>query len=107
MTSADGLAVPHKAAQDVPVPLARFEYAGGGLSEPGGDRAFRLGGRKRALEHPRGCHDSQEGPQREPGEADEFRPGERSLQPSPALLMLFRSRMIGVEQQVRVNEDHR
>src|SRR5271165_5823547 len=45
-----GLALAHKAAQDVPVPLARLENAGGGLGEPGGDRRFGLGSGKRTLE---------------------------------------------------------
>ena len=69
---AGGLAVVHKAAQDVPVPLARLENAGGRLGKPGGDRRLGLGGRKRAIEYPGMGRNPQKGPQREPREADEI-----------------------------------
>ncbi len=48
---AGGLAVAHKAAQNVPVPLARLENAGCRQSEPRGDRRLGLGSGKRTLEH--------------------------------------------------------
>jgi hypothetical protein len=40
---AGGLAVAHKTTQDVPVPLARLENAGGWLGKPRGNRCFGLG----------------------------------------------------------------
>jgi hypothetical protein len=104
---ANRLTVLHETAQDLPVPLARLEDAGRGLGEPGGNRRFGLGRRKRTVEDAGIGGDPQEGPQREPGEADEVGPRERRLEPGPASLVLRRSRMIGVEQQVRVDEDQR
>jgi hypothetical protein len=104
---AGGLAVAHKTAQDVPVPLARLEDPGGWLGKPRGNRRFGLGHVKRALEYPRICSNSQKGPQREPSEADEIGPREHSFEPAPAFLVLLGSRMIGVEEQVRVNKNQR
>src|SRR5271166_18585 len=104
---AGGLAVADKATQNVPVALARLDNAGYRQSEPGGDRRLGLGSGKRTLEYARVRSDPQKGPERQPGEADELRPAERRLEPGPTLLMLLRSRVIGVKQQVRVDEDHR
>ena len=100
-----GLAVVHKAAQDVPVPLARLENAGGRLGKPGGDRRLGLGCRKRTIEYPGIGRNPQKGPQREPREADKIRPRQHGFQPGSAFLVLFGSWMVGVEQQVRVDED--
>jgi hypothetical protein len=50
---------------------------------------------------------SQKGPQREPSEANEIRPREHSFEPGSAFLVLLGSRMIGVEEQVRVDKDQR
>ena len=104
---AGGLAVAHKTAQDVPVPLARLENPGGWLGEPRGNRRFGLGRVERALEYPRICSNSQKGPQREPSEADKIGLREHSFEPGSAFLVLLGSRMIGVEEQVRVDQDQR
>jgi hypothetical protein len=103
----DGLAIAHKSAQDVPVPLAGLEDAGGGLGEPRGNRPFGLGRRKRTVEHAGTGSNPQEGPPREPSEVDEIRPDEDAFEPCSAFLVLLRSRVIGVEQEVRIDEDHR
>jgi hypothetical protein len=104
---AGGLAVTDKTAQNVPVSLARLENAGGWLRKPGGNRRFGLDRGKRALENAGICSNSQKGPQREPGEAYKIRPREHSFEPGSAFLVLFGSRMVSVEQQVRVDEDQR
>jgi hypothetical protein len=104
---AGGLAIAYKITQDIPVPLARLENAGGWLGKPGGNRCFGLGGGKRAVEYPGICSNSQKGPQREPSEADELGPREHSFEPDSALLVLLGSGMISIEQQVRVDEDQR
>ena len=104
---AGSLSVAHKTAQDVPVPFARVENPCGWLAEPGRDRRFGFGGGKWAFEHARTCCNPKEGPQRKPSEANEVRSREYGFEPGSAFLMLLRPRMIGVEQQVRVDEDHR
>jgi len=104
---AGSLSVAHETAQDVPVSFARIENPCGGLVEPGGNRRFGFGRGKRTFEHARICRDPEEGPQRKPGEANEIRPREYRFEPSPAFLVLLRPRMVGIEQQVRVDEDHR
>jgi len=104
---AGGLAVAHKTTQNVPVPLARLENAGGWLGKPRGNRRFGLGRGKRAFEYPGICSNSQKGPQREPSEADKIGPREHSFEPGSAFLVLLGSRMIGVEEQVRVDQDQR
>ena len=43
----------------------------------------------------------------EPREADKIRPRQHGFEPGAALLVLFGSWMVGVEQQVRVDEDQR
>jgi hypothetical protein len=80
---AGGLAVAQETAKDVPVALARFEDAGGGLGEPGCYRRLGLRCRERTLEDAGIGGDPQEGPEREPGEADEVGPRERRLEPRP------------------------
>jgi hypothetical protein len=102
---AGGLADAHKAAWYVPVSLA--EDAGSGLGEPGRDRRVGLGGGKRPVENAGICCSSQEGPQRQSGDADKVRPREHLFEPGSAFLVLLRSWMVGMEQQVRIDEDHR
>jgi hypothetical protein len=104
---AGGLAVVHKAAEDVPVPLARLENTGGRLGEPGGDRRLGLRRRTRTIEYPGIGGNPQKGPQREPREADKIRARQHGFEPGSAFLVLFGSWMVGVEQQVRVDEDQR
>jgi len=104
---AGGLAIAHKITQDIPVPLARLKNAGGWLIKPGGNRRFGLRGGKRTVEYPGICSNSQKGPQCEPSEADEIGSREHSFEPNSAFLMLLGSRMISIEQQVRVDEDQR
>ena len=102
-----GLALAHKLLEDVPVPLAGLDHTGRGLSEPRGDCRHGLGSGQRTLEHSRIGRDPQERPERRPSEADKFGPPKRRFQPSPALLMLLRSGMMGVEQQIRIDQDQR
>jgi hypothetical protein len=103
----DSLSVAHNTAQDVPVPFARVENPGGGLAEPGGNRRFGFGCGKRTFEHAGIRCDPEEHPERKPSEANEVRPREHGFEPGPAFLVLLGRRMIRIEQQVRVDEDHR
>ena len=80
---------------------------GGWLGKPRGNRRFGLGRGKPAFEYPGICSNSQKGPQREPSEADKIGPREHSFEPGSAFLVLLGSRMIGVEEQVRVDQDQR
>src|SRR5512134_1833574 len=97
----------HELAKNVPMTLTRFEDASVGLRKPGSNRRIGLRRREWALKHPRMSPDSKKRPQRQPCKADEFRPAERRLDPGAACLMLLRTRMVGIEQQVRIDEDHR
>ena len=87
-----------------------------GLQRPGRGTIGESAGRrdypmstdgKGAIEYPGICSNSQKGPQREPSEADEIGPREHSFEPDSAFLVLLGSRMIGVEEQVRVDQDQR
>ena len=86
------------------MPLTGFENAGARLNEPGGNRRFGLGGGKRPLEY---CRGPQKCPQCQPRETNEVRPRNHRFEPGLALVVLLRSRLIGVKQEVRVDEDHR
>src|SRR5260370_41836987 len=101
------LAVEHKTARDILVPFARVENPGGRLVEPGGNRRFGFGRGKRTFEHAGICCNPEEGPQCKPSEADEIGPREHSFEPGSAFLVLLRPRMVGLEEQVRVDENHR
>jgi hypothetical protein len=59
-----GLALAHEATQNIPMPLARLENTGTGLSEPSRDRRAGLRDGKRSLEDARVAGDPQERPQR-------------------------------------------
>ena len=85
----------------------RLENAGGWLGKPRGNRRFGLGRGKPAFEYPGICSNSQKGPQREPSEADKIGPREHGFEPGSAFFVLLGSRMIGVEEQVRVDQDQR
>jgi hypothetical protein len=80
---------------------------GGGLAEPGGNRRFGFGRGQRTFEHAGICRNPEKGPQRKPGEANEIRPREHGFEPGSAFLVLLCPRMVGIEQQVCVDEDHR
>lgn len=101
------LSVANETAQDVPVPFARLENSGDRLSEPEGNRRFGFGRGQRTFEHSAICRDPEKGPERKPSEADEIRPREHGFELGAALLVLLRSRVIGIKQQVRVDQDHR
>ena len=89
------------------MPFARLQDAGAGLSEPCGDGGAGLGNGTRTLEHPGIGGDPEKSPKRQPSEPDEFGPGERRFEPRSTLAMLLRFWMISIEQEVRVNENHR
>jgi hypothetical protein len=104
---AGGLAVAYKTAQDILVSLTGLKNTGGRLGKPGGNRRFGLGGGQRAVEYSGICSNPQKGPQREPSEADEIGLREYSFKPNPAFLVLLSSRVISIEQQIRIHEDQR
>src|SRR5215470_1162256 len=104
---AGSLALVHQLAQDFPVALTRIEDAGGGLGEPRGNHRLSLRCRERTLEYAGICADAQEGPQRQPGEANHLGPRESRFEPRTARNVMLGSLMVGVQQQVRVDEDHR
>jgi len=52
---------------------------------------------KRPFEHSGICRDPEEGPEGKPSEANEVRPREHSFEPGAALLVLLRSRAIGMK----------
>ena len=103
---ASGLALAPQAAQDFPMALARIEDASGGLGEPRGNHRLRLRCRERMLEYAGICADAQEGPQRQPGEANHLGPRENRFEPRTARNVMLGSLMVAV-QQFRVDEDHR
>jgi hypothetical protein len=98
-----GLAGAYQTTQDIPLPLTRLQKAGGWLGKSGGNRRFGLGGGKRAVEYPGICTNSQKGPQREPSEAGRSGPESTASSQTSAFLALLGSRMISIEQQVRVD----
>ena len=102
-----GLPVADEAAQDVPVRFARFEDPGNRLRKPCGHCGAGLGKGKRTLEHLGVGGDPEKSPKRQPSEPDEFRSGERRFEPRSGPVMLLGSRMISIEQEVRVNENRR
>jgi|HubBroStandDraft_4_1064222.scaffolds.fasta_scaffold230335_3 hypothetical protein len=62
---------------------------------------------KGTIEYPGIGGNPQKGPQREPREADKIGSRQHGFEPGSAFLVLFGSWMVGVEQQVRVDEDQR
>jgi hypothetical protein len=84
------------------VPFARIENSGNRLGEH-----EEIAASDSVMEHTGICRNPEKGPQRKPSEANEIRPREHAFEPSPASLVLPRPRMVGIEQQVRVDEDHR
>ena len=104
---AGSLSVAHESAQNVPVPFARIENPGSRLGKPRGNRRFGFGGGKRPFEHTGICCDPEKGPQRKPSEANEIGSREHGFESGSAFLVLLRPRMIGIKEQVRVDENHR
>src|SRR6185436_20903421 len=93
--------------QDLPVALSRLDESGIRLLQPGGHEGGRLAGREWLLEDARVGGNSQEGPQRGPGESDELVAGEGRFQPLPAGPVPLRPGVVGVQQEIGVDEDQR
>jgi hypothetical protein len=71
------------------------------------NRRFGFGRGKRTFEHAGICRNPEESPQRKASEANEIGAREHGLERGSACVVLLHSRVIGVEQQVRIDEDHR
>lgn len=102
-----GLTVLRQAAQDLPMALSGFKHAGCRLSEPRRHVPFGFCHRQRTLEHPRVRRNPEKRPQREPRKPHERRSRQPVFEPRPAGGVPVGPRIVGVQQDVRVDQHHR
>src|SRR5882672_11030813 len=89
------------------MPFGGMEQRNGPLSEPSRDNGSRFGNRHRLGQDTSVRPNAQKRKDGLPGESDRLPSAEHGFQPGLSHLLAWRPAIVSVEQQVRIDQDHR
>ena len=97
----------HQFSEDAPVTNAWREKRCRWVRQPFGDDGHRFGSREWLPKNPAACADAQKGPDGRPAETDRLWRRKRCFEPAPRAAMAVTRRVVGVEENVRIEQLHR
>lgn len=102
-----GLSLGHQVAQNLPMPFARIQEGNHGTFEPVRNNGCGLSKGKGVFTKSRVCTNAQESEERHPREPNWFRFRKSSFEPAASCLVMNRSSVGSIEQEIGIDENHR